>query len=125
MKAERLTPVRGKPGQCFRLDALKAVTGRAEQMIATPPVQDGDAAFLLNKGGAHFFGFTVIAFKFRFPKRENAVKVSHKFTAIRISDKVEMADHPACVLKFPLIRHPDKAFVSGDVWEEGELAAAC
>lgn len=56
--------------------------------------------------------------------KEQLVVDIEEFLAVGLADLVEIADHPANLLKIPVVGYADEAVVSGDVGRERELTAA-
>ncbi|MPM33184.1 hypothetical protein SDC9_79753 [bioreactor metagenome] len=96
----------------------------AEQINSAVAVQNGNAAVLLAKGSAHIFRKGRVTFKLIRPKAENIIVKLNKLAPVRLSDRIQMANHPAVGLKLPLIGKANEAVVAAHVGEERELAAA-
>lgn len=87
-------------------------------------MQDGDAAADLDEVFAHILRKPiVIIVLFRVLKEQFVVDIE-EFLAVGLADLVEIADHPANLLKVPVVCDADEVVVGGDVRGERELTAA-
>ena len=55
--------------------------------------------------------------------KEQVVVDVQKLFAILVANSIQVADHPANLLKIPIVGQPDQTIIGGDVGRKGELPA--
>jgi hypothetical protein len=115
--------IMSKNGHAFGLYLLQPFTLRAEQVKAPIAMQDGNASPELYEMRTHIFRQVIKTVILIRPIRQQDIIRVDEFLPVLHADLAQVADHPAFVLKIPVVCQPDEAVIGCDVGEEGELTA--